>query len=161
MKLDCGYGAIGFYLAWLFLFAAIPDRALGEDRNVAKDDGLALQGYDPVSYHTEAAPVKGRDDIVVERDGALYRFSSEEHRQAFLEDPERYEPAFGGWCAWAMLDGEKVDVDPESYRIFDGRLLVFYDGFWGATREKWTKKSQKSGEKALYEQASRNWKRVK
>ena len=69
--------------------------------------------------------------------GITYRFASEEHRKLFVADPWKYEPAYGGWCAFAMAKGEKVDVDPESFRILDGRLFVFYDGLFANTRKSW------------------------
>ncbi|MDX2016311.1 MAG: YHS domain-containing (seleno)protein [Planctomycetota bacterium] len=109
--------------------------------NLAKGTRLAIDGYDPVAYFAEggAVPAKGRADLTVEHEGAIYRFASEKNRDAFKANPERYEPAFGGWCAWAMLEGEKVEVDPESFLIQNDRLLLFYKGFLADTRSKWSK----------------------
>lgn len=104
--------------------------------------GLALSGYDPVAYFAEGGgkPAKGKKEISSTHRGVTYRFASTAHRDLFLADPERYEPAYGGWCAWAMTDGDQVEVDPESFLIEKGRLLVFYDGFLADTRKKWLKK---------------------
>lgn len=109
--------------------------------NLAKGTRLAIDGYDPVAYFAEggAAPTKGRADLTLEHEGAVYRFASERNRDAFKANPERYEPAFGGWCAWAMLDGEKVEIDPESFLIQNDRLLLFCKGFLADTRSKWSK----------------------
>ena len=102
---------------------------------------LALSGHDPVSYFDDAAalPLRGKALLSVDFRGATYRFVDAYNRQAFLEDPQRYAPAYGGWCAWAMVDGEKIEVDPSSYLIQDGRLLLFYDGFFADTKMMWTK----------------------
>lgn len=119
--------------------------------------GLALQGYDPVSYFQDSGPLVGSEALIVESVGEVYRFATEENREAFLQSPESYKPQFGGWCAWAMLDGEKVEINPEAYRIFEGKLLVFYDGFWGDTKERWIKKSKKDMESKLFDTASAMW----
>jgi YHS domain-containing protein len=89
--------------------------------------GVILKGYDAVSYFQSEKPVKGDDKFQVKQDGATYLFSSESNKQAFLKDPKKYEPQFGGWCAYAVADSKsKVDVDPNSFVIQDGRLLLFY-----------------------------------
>lgn len=126
------------------------------DANLDKDR-LALQGYDPVSYFRDGGPLAGSDSLTVERDGAIYRFATEANQRDFRESPENYEPAFGGWCAWAMLEGDKVEIDPLSFRIFEGKLLVFYNGFWGDTKEKWQKKAKRDTEAKLFETASTEW----
>ena len=71
--------------------------------------------------------------------------------------PERYAPAYGGWCAWAMLEGDAVKVDPEAYRIADGRLLVFYRGVLGDTLKKWSAKATAGDEAAMLTRADRQW----
>ena len=102
---------------------------------------LAIQGYDPVAYFPEGggAAVKGDDTITTEYRGAVYRFASAAHRDIFLADPARYEPAHGGWCSYAMIGGDKVQVDPRSFIVKDGRLFLFYKGLLGDTRAKWLK----------------------
>lgn len=125
-----------------------------------EDGRLALAGYDAVSYFTESDPQKGKESLSLERAGVVYLFSTTENRERFREDPESYEPAFGGWCAWAMLAGEKVEVDPRRYRIYEGKLLLFYDGFWGNTLEKWKRKVASENESKLFSQAEANWKEI-
>ena len=101
--------------------------------------GAALQGYDPVSYFPEGGgePLRGRPEFEIRRGEQLFRFASEAHRARFQEAPERYEPLYGGWCAYAMADGERVDIDPRSYLVTEAGLLLFYDGLWGDTRAMW------------------------
>ena len=123
--------------------------------------GLALGGYDPVAYFPEhgGKATKGSKKITARHRGVLYRFSSEANRKAFLADPARFEPAYGGWCAWAMADGKgsKTEADPESFTLEGGRLYVFYDGFWGDTRKSWNKAG---GAPKLASRSDANWKRI-
>lgn len=122
------------------------------------EKGVALSGYDPVSYFREggAKPTEGRDSISAAHRGVTYRFANQANRERFLASPERFEPAYGGWCAYAMTGGDKVEVDPESFLIDDGQLLVFYKGFFNDTRKKW----EKEGSKKLRPEANGSWKRI-
>ena len=76
---------------------------------------------------------------------------------AFSKTPEKYIPAYGGWCAWAMLEGDKVAVDPLSFKIINGKNHLYYNGFWGDTLEKWNKKATKEDEQDLIKLANKNW----
>lgn len=127
------------------------------DHNLAKD-GLAIEGYDPVAYFPEGGgkPQQGNKAITAEHRGATYRFASPAHRDLFLKNPKRYEPAYGGWCAWAMKDGEKVEVDPKSFIVKDDRLFLFYNGFIADTRSKWLK-GDHNAEAAT---CDANWKKI-
>lgn len=104
--------------------------------------GLAIRGYDPVAYFPEGGgePKKGKESITLDYRGVTYRFATEANREAFKRNPKRYEPAYGGWCAWAMADGNRADVDPKSFIVKDGRLFLFFDGFFNDTRAKWRKR---------------------
>lgn len=101
--------------------------------------GLALQGYDPVAYFPEGGgkPVEGKKSISLKRDDVTYHFANEENRARFKANPDRYEPAYGGWCAWAMREGGKTEVDPKTFIVKDDRLFVFYNGIWGNTKKSW------------------------
>ncbi|MEM8711768.1 MAG: YHS domain-containing (seleno)protein [Planctomycetota bacterium] len=130
------------------------------DYDLGKKD-LALEGYDPVAYFPEfgGKATKGDKKITAKHRGVLYRFSSEANKAAFLKDPNRFEPMYGGWCAWAMTDGkgDKTGANPKSFTIEDGRLYVFYDGFFGDTRKTWNKKGKAPKLKA---NADKNWTRM-
>jgi len=123
-------------------------------------DVLGLKGYDPVAYFPEGGskPARGDVNIIAAYKGVRYQFASIENRDLFLKSPARYEPAFGGWCAWAMLDGDKVDFDPNTFLVSGNRLFVFYNGFWGDTRAKWTAKAKDQAAEA--KQADTNWKKL-
>ena len=88
--------------------------------------GLAIKGYDPVAYFTQGAPVAGDAEFATEWRGATWRFSSAENRDRFTADPERYAPQYGGYCAWAVSQGYTASIDPEAWRIVDGRLFLNY-----------------------------------
>jgi YHS domain-containing protein len=129
----------------LALAAPAGDTPTAPVRRVAEwnlgKERLAIQGYDPVAYFPEegGTATKGDENITIEYGGVVYRFASAAHREKFLANPARYEPAHGGWCSYAMLEGNKVQVDPRSYIVKDGRLFLFYKGFLGDTRGKWLK----------------------
>ena len=86
--------------------------------------GTALDGYDAVAYHTLDGPVEGSRQFSYEWRGATWRFVSAKHRDLFAADPVRYAPAYGGYCAYGMAQGAKVDIDPSAWRIVDGTLYL-------------------------------------
>jgi hypothetical protein len=118
-------------------------------------DGVALGGYDPVSYFGTPNPSKGDKNITAEVDGVVYRFASDANRQAFLAGPEKYKPAYGGWCATAMAAGKKVEVNPRNYRVTGGRLFLFYKDPIHDAQDDW-----KKDETGLRTKADDNWSRV-
>src|SRR6478735_6084577 len=105
--------------------------------NVKKN--IALEGYDPVSYF-DGTPNEGDEKIRITHKGLIYQFVSQANLNKFKANPDKYEPVYGGWCAYAMGEsGEKVKVDPETFKILDGKLYLFYN-FWGNnTLNHWNK----------------------
>lgn len=93
--------------------------------NVNKN-GLALQGYDPVAFFTENKPVKGKPEFKFAHQGATYLFASAENKMRFEKEPEKYAPAFGGFCAYGVSRNKLVEIDPEAFQIVDGHLLLQY-----------------------------------
>ncbi|HVJ53427.1 MAG TPA: YHS domain-containing (seleno)protein [Aliidongia sp.] len=87
-------------------------------------EGVAIKGYDPVAYFTGGRPRLGDPKITAEFDGATWRFATEAHRKAFVADPAKYEPDFGGFCAYGVAHGNKVDIDPAAYTIVNDRLYL-------------------------------------
>lgn len=88
--------------------------------------GLALEGHDPVAFFTEGRPVKGNPAHTATWQGATYRFSSAEHRDAFAAEPAKYAPAFGGYCAYGASRGYAASVEIDTWQIVDGRLILNY-----------------------------------
>ena len=95
--------------------------------NVLAGDRLAIHGYDPVAYFVDSGPRKGRADLVHEHGGAVWRFANEANRRRFRDDPARYTPVYGGYCAYGVAQGYLVKIDPEAWSIVDGRLYLNYD----------------------------------
>ncbi len=88
--------------------------------------GVAIQGYDPVAFFTDNKPVKGDPKILVKHDGAIYFFASKEHKDLFKADPAKYEPEFGGYCAYGVSRNKLVEIDVDAFQIVDGELLLQY-----------------------------------
>ena len=86
--------------------------------------GLALKGFDPVSYQSASGPTPGQAQWVADFEGARYQFSSSANRDAFRANPARYAPAFGGFCAMGVALEKKLDVDPKAWRVVDGKLYL-------------------------------------
>ena len=86
--------------------------------------GNAIEGYDPVAYRTMGEPVEGSSDFEHEWMGATWRFANAEHRDLFAADPERYAPAYGGYCAYGVSLGRKPGIDPAAWDIVDDRLYL-------------------------------------
>ncbi|MFZ0596655.1 MAG: YHS domain-containing (seleno)protein, partial [Flavobacterium sp.] len=84
------------------------------------ENKVAIQGYDPVSYFTQKKAVKGKTSITAAYDGVTYNFATQADKDLFLKNPAQYEPQYGGWCSYAMgATGEKVEVNPETFKIVD------------------------------------------
>jgi YHS domain-containing protein len=120
------------------------------------EKGVAISGYDPVAYFTAGKAVKGKADEAVFFQGVTYYFSSAANKEAFKKNPSAYEPAYGGWCAYAMgAKGEKVEVDPKTFKITGGRLFLFYNKYFNNTLTDWNKDEQ-----SLKQKADVNWTKI-
>jgi len=89
--------------------------------------GIALGGYDPVAYFDGGKPTQGIATIFASHGGARYLFATAAHRSDFLKNPEKYLPEFGGFCAVGTAFGEKVDGDPKTGEVVDGKLYLNYN----------------------------------
>jgi YHS domain-containing protein len=88
--------------------------------------GLAIHGYDAVAYVTKGTAIKGRAEFEYRWQNVTWRFESDQHRERFAKSPELYAPQFGGYCAWAVSRGYTADIDPEAWRVVDGKLYLNY-----------------------------------
>jgi hypothetical protein len=117
--------------------------------------GVAIEGYDPVAYFKQGKAIEGKKEFGVTVDGASYHFFTPQNAALFKADPSKYQPQYGGWCAYAMgASGEKVEIDPETFKIIDGKLYLFYNKFFNNTLKSWNK-----DEKNLKQKADANWKK--
>lgn len=119
------------------------------------ENKVAIQGYDPVAYFMQKKAVKGKKEITASYEGVTYNFSSQANKDAFIKSPNSYEPQYGGWCAYAMgANGEKVEVDPDTFKIVNGKLFLFYNAYFNNTLKSWNK-----DEANLNKKADANWKK--
>lgn len=120
------------------------------------ENKVAIQGYDPVAYFTQKKAVKGKSAFATTYEGVVYNFSSQANKDVFLKNPSSYEPQYGGWCAYAMgANGEKVEINPETFKILDGKLYLYYNAFFNNTLKSWNK-----DEVNLKRKADVNWKKL-
>lgn len=108
------------------------------ESNVDKN-GLGIQGYDPVAFFTDGKPVLGKEEFHVTYRGVIYRFASAEHQAIFEKAPAKYEPQFGGYCAYGVAQGHLAPGKVEAFQIVNGQLLMQYDS---RTRDEFNKNQQ-------------------
>src|SRR4051812_13498681 len=114
-------------MMFLLSCSCIAQDAATRQKQFNLDDGVAIQGYDAVAYMRQGKAVKGRKEFSLSHQGATYYFSSTADKEEFQKAPEKYEPEYGGWCAYAMgSKGEKVSIDPATFKIVNGKLYLFY-----------------------------------
>lgn len=147
---------IQILLTLLFCNLIFSQNSTLEVKHLNIEEGIALSGYDPVSYFVSNEPKLGDKKLSVKHQGAIYLFSSQKNKDTFLKSPTTYLPQYGGWCAFAMGDyGEKVEVNPKTFKIIDGKLYMFYNSLLNNTLKSWNK-----NEKKLKTQADKNWKAI-
>jgi YHS domain-containing protein len=147
---------------WVFLFFFLSAGPAFAQTNISPakqfnlDDGVAIKGYDPVAYFTDHKAEKGKKEFACSDHGVTYHFVSAADQQTFQANPVKYEPQYGGWCAYAMgHDGSKVEVDPETFKIINGKLFLFYNRFFNNTLKSWNQDESK-----LHSQADINWQKI-
>jgi YHS domain-containing protein len=99
-------------------------------------DGVAISGYDAVSYHLSDIPVKGNDQFSYEWNGAKWNFSSAENQKRFVDNPGQYAPQYGGFCAYAASKGSLAPTDPLAWTVNNKKLYLNYSK---SVRKVWKK----------------------
>ena len=110
---------------------------------------VAVGGYDTVAYFTDKKPVQGDAKFSTSYQGAKWRFATAAHRDAFVADPARYAPQYGGYCAWAVAQGDTASADPMRWRIVSDKLYLNYDA---DVQKKW-----EASIPEFIQQANKNW----
>jgi YHS domain-containing protein len=105
--------------------AAFQTRLAAQSAKPASKERVALKGYDPVAYFTDGQPVKGSPEYSASFDGTIYQFKNAQHRAMFVADPDRYAPQYKAFCAITISRGAKMEVDPEAWLIWNGKLYMF------------------------------------
>ena len=140
-------------LAITSILATTASYAQSNHGHLNLNKGLAIEGYDAVAYFVQNKAVKGKKEFAVAAEGATYYFSSNENKELFKKDYKKYLPQYGGWCAYAMgATNEKVEIDPETFKIVNGKLNLFYHTWVNNTLTKWNK-----DEVNLKVKADANW----
>ncbi len=115
--------ALPLLLTLLFSMATLAQHT-SEIQSCAQD-GIAVGGYDLVSYHQDSGPVAGDPAISHEYQQLTYLFSNQENLRTFIADPETYLPTYQGWCAATLAMGRLACPDYTNFKIEKGRLLLF------------------------------------
>jgi YHS domain-containing protein len=132
------------------------DETLLRRKNFNLEKGIAIEGYDPVAYFKQNKAVKGSTEFSATYQGIIYNFSSADNKNTFLKNPSAYEPQYGGWCAYAMgSNGNKVEVDPGTFKIINNKLYLFYNKYFNNTLKSWNK-----DEANLKAKADINWQKI-
>ena len=137
----------------LSVVASLPGVTLAAGPLNLNASGVAIHGYDPVAYFVDGKPVKGRPEYSATAQDATYWFSSEANLTAFKADPAKYEPQFGGYCAYGVAKGFKPEIDPTAFKIVDGKL---YLNLSPAVQTRWREDIP-----GYITQATKNWSTLK
>jgi YHS domain-containing protein len=144
------------FLIGLFLLQLCEAQTPLRKKHYNLEKGLAIEGYDPVAYFTENKALQGKGNYVATLEGVTYNFVSLSNKELFIKASKKFEPQFGGWCAYAMGEAnEKVAVDPETFKIINGKLYLFFHNWANNTLLKWNK-----NEANLKAQADKNWEAI-
>ncbi len=127
--------SVGQYAWWapllaavsVFLVLASAPATAKSPINTIGSPGIAIKGYDPVAYFEQGGPRKGLAKFSVMHKGVSWRFSSAENKAKFEADPTKYEPAYGGYCAYGVAQGYLVKIEANAWKIRDGKLYLNYD----------------------------------
>jgi len=110
--------------------------------------GVAIEGYCPVCYIAANKAAKGDPNFAAEYKGVVYWFVSDDVRKMFAAEPEKYLPAYGGWCATGMAMGQRVPVDPTNFKVVDGKIMLFLKNEKVNTLDIWNKDEAENLKKA-------------
>lgn len=133
----------------LLMLSSIPAFAQTKTLLNLDKNGIAIRGYDPVAFFTQNQPVKGRSEFESKYNGARYLFASAEDKAMFDANPAKYEPQFGGFCAYGASQGHTAPIKIEAWQIVNGRLLMQYD--------LGVKKDFNKDQQGNLQKADRNW----
>lgn len=132
---------------------ALPTAAFALDPVFKDGKGLAIRGADPVAYFTDKAYRKGSPEFTHRWKGAVWQFTSAEHRDAFVAAPAKYAPQYGGYCAYAVSQGRTATIDPNAWTVVGDKLYLNYS--------KDIEKKWRANRDAYIRQADANWPKVR
>jgi YHS domain-containing protein len=145
-------------LLLVFLLSTVALSGYAQIDPVDKKTKVAIGGYDLVSYFKTGKPQKGSTDFSYTLNGAIYYFTNEANKKAFAEAPEKYLPQYDGYCALAVAQNRKVSINPESFKITNDKLYLFFNGPLPFNRELYNSlDSWVKDEPNLIKKADNNW----
>lgn len=110
-----------FFAIVVIFLSTVSQAAVDTETN---ENSIILAGHDAVAYFTQGKPVIGKNSITAVYNDAIYRFSSIKNRDTFINNPKKYAPAYGGFCAYGMTFGKKFKIDGKAFEVVDGVLYV-------------------------------------
>lgn len=152
------YSVLLIVVAYVFSSCGGSEAPKGQ---VFEVDGVAIAGYDPVAYFEQSEAKAGKLETSSSYNGLTYQFSSTKNKSLFDQNPEKYIPEYGGWCAYAVAESStKMQPDPTMWQIQDGKLLLFYDDWMtsltGSLLEEWN-----TDQSDYKKKADANWEGLK
>ncbi|MGB0749246.1 MAG: YHS domain-containing (seleno)protein [Magnetospiraceae bacterium] len=120
------------FVLMLVAFAGLSGSATATE--ISAPDGVALGGFDAVTYFNGSEPEMGDAKFSAQYKGATFHFASAEIRDKFLAAPTAFAPQYGGYCAFATAMARKIDADPQAYRVVNGKLYLNADS---STQDRW------------------------
>jgi YHS domain-containing protein len=133
----------------LVLSLFVSANLLAQQDEIYVKDNAAINGYDVVAYFKEGKPVKGVAEFTISYKGVNWLFSNKENAEQFKSHPEKYEPQYGGYCAFGCSRGYKAKTSPDAWTIVDGKLYLNYNT---DVRDTWNK-----DQPAYIRKADANW----
>lgn len=110
------------------IFALLFTMALyAQDGKFYNTNGIAIKGYDPVAYFVQHSALEGKDNIILEWSGIIWKFSSKENFNLFKMNPQKYAPAYGGFCAYGTSEKHLSPTDPTAWTIVNNKLYLNYN----------------------------------
>jgi len=111
---------------WFIILVMLGSPPLAIGGGFFEHDGVAIKGYDPVAYIIKQQALKGSPGYASEYMGSTFHFSSADNREAFEQQPQRFAPQYGGYCAFGVVKGYKASIDPSAFTIVEGKLYLNY-----------------------------------
>lgn len=87
-------------------------------------NNLAIDSHDSVAYFAEHQPVKWSFEFRSDHQGSTFQFVSAVHRDAFVANPDKFVPQYGGYCACGMAKGYKATIDPAAFTVVGDKLYL-------------------------------------
>ena len=95
--------------------------------DINSSSGMAIKGYDPVAFYTQDQAVMGVNEFSYQWQQVQWQFVNQKNKQAFIEQPNKYAPQYGGYCSFAVSQGVTADINPQVWHLEDQKLYLFMD----------------------------------